>query len=365
MAVRSLTGNKGEWSELYAFFRLLAEGRVHAADEHARRIDAVYYPIAKVVREECAGSPVEYVIDRGASRVDVVAGGSRVCSVAQAELGRAADRLLAAIKAGSGSFVIDDIADFADSILVRKVKAPSRDKTDIKMQIEDVFTNARQNVGFSIKSELGGAPTLLNASRATNFVFAVRGLSPDDAARINAIEGRSKIGDRMGEICRSRGSLVYRGMLSGTFEDNLVLIDGLLPAIVADMFEVYYLRDISPLIDLAAILERENPRGFRRRDVYAYKLRKMLCACALGMKPSSIWDGSEDANGGYVIVKESGEVLAYHIYNREAFERYLLDNTILERASTTRHDYLTLYEADDELRISLNLQIRFKREATR
>lgn len=192
MAVRSLTGNKGEWSELYAFFRLLAEGRVHAADEHARRIDAVYYPILKVVREECAGSPVEYVIDRGASCVDVVAGGSRVCSVAQAELAYAADRLLAAIKAGSGSFAIDDIADFADGILVRKIKAPSRDKTDIKMQIEDVFTNTRQNVGFSIKSELGGAPTLLNASRATNFVFAVRGLSPDDAARINAIEGRSK-----------------------------------------------------------------------------------------------------------------------------------------------------------------------------
>ena len=39
-------------------------------------------------------------------------------------------------------------------------------------------------------------------------------------------------------------------------------------------------------------------------------------------------------SGSYIIVKADGEVLAYHIYNRNFFEQYLLDNTICERAST-------------------------------
>lgn len=48
------------------------------------------------------------------------------------------------------------------------------------------------------------------------------------------------------------------------------------------------------------------------------------------------------------------------IYNRNFFEQYLLDNIILERASTSRCDYMSLYEEDGEMFIKLNLQIRFR-----
>ena len=52
--------------------------------------------------------------------------------------------------------------------------------------------------------------------------------------------------------------------------------------------------------------------------------------------------------------------MAYHIYNRDFFEQYLLDNTILERASTSRHEYMSLYEEDGEMFIKMNLQVRFR-----
>lgn len=68
----------------------------------------------------------------------------------------------------------------------------------------------------------------------------------------------------------------------------------------------------------------------------------------------------DEANGGYIIVKADGEILAYHIYNRNFFEQYLLDNTYLDRASTSRHEYMSLYEENGELFIKLNLQIRFR-----
>ena len=32
-----MSGNKGEWSELYAFLKLLADGRVYAADEKVEK----------------------------------------------------------------------------------------------------------------------------------------------------------------------------------------------------------------------------------------------------------------------------------------------------------------------------------------
>ena len=57
--------------------------------------------------------------------------------------------------------------------------------------------------------------------------------------------------------------------------------------------------------------------------------------------------------------KDNGEVLAYHIYNRDAFEKYLLNNTKFERGSTGKHGFATLYMENGKRYINLNLQIRF------
>jgi hypothetical protein len=77
------------------------------------------------------------------------------------------------------------------------------------------------------------------------------------------------------------------------------------------------------------------------------------------MVPSREWDGKDEANGGYIIVTKKGDVLAYHIYNRDYFEEYLLTNTRFERASTSRHEFASLYMVNGRMYINLNLQIRF------
>lgn len=77
------------------------------------------------------------------------------------------------------------------------------------------------------------------------------------------------------------------------------------------------------------------------------------------MMPSKVWSGELDATGGYLIVKEDGDILCYHIYNRNEFEDYLLNNTKLETASSTRHDFGTIYKQNGDLFFKLNLQIRF------
>jgi hypothetical protein len=75
--------------------------------------------------------------------------------------------------------------------------------------------------------------------------------------------------------------------------------------------------------------------------------------------PSKVWTGQYDATGGYLIIKENGDVLCYHIYNRNEFEDYLFNNTKLDTASSSRHDFGTIYEENGELYFKLNLQIRF------
>ena len=47
----ALKGNKGEWSELYVLFKLLAEKKMHAGDGELKKLD-VYYPVLNVIRSE-------------------------------------------------------------------------------------------------------------------------------------------------------------------------------------------------------------------------------------------------------------------------------------------------------------------------
>lgn len=68
----------------------------------------------------------------------------------------------------------------------------------------------------------------------------------------------------------------------------------------------------------------------------------------------------EDANGGYIVVKKDGNVVCYHIYNRNDFEQYLFDYTFFDRASTSRHGFMSIYKENYIYKINLNLQIRFR-----
>lgn len=353
-----MSGNKGEWSELYAFMKLLSQGRVYAANEKVEKIDEVYYPILKIIREENKGEVIDYVIHN--DRIDIEIESNTVMSVSRNEMENKANELLAEIAKHSGSFELEEIAKFVNGIKVTKIKAPSSDTTDISMQIEDVHTSYVRDVGFSIKSEVGCAPTLMNAGQTTNFIYRVNGITSKQAEEINAIDTRTKIKERMKAIKECGGTVEYAGMNHAGFKRNLMMIDTNMPQIIGNMLLYHYDEDIKECKKLVELLGERDPLAYGESMMYEYKFKKFLCSCALGMKPAKVWDGLDEANGGYIIVKADGEILAYHIYNRNFFEQYLLDNTIIERASTSRHDYMSLYEENGEMFIKMNLQVRFR-----
>ena len=124
----------------------------------------------------------------------------------------------------------------------------------------------------------------------------------------------------------------------------------------------FYSSEYSHLTDLVKKSSVKNPLKFdveNEHKFYEYKIKRFLTDVALGMMPSKVWTGKYDATGGYLVIKDNGDVLCYHIFNRNEFENYLLNNTKLDTASSTRHDFGKINESNGQLYFKLNLQIRF------
>jgi len=229
--------------------------------------------------------------------------------------------------------------------------------------VHDQRTGQQPSLGFSIKSQLGSPSTLLNASQTTNFIYKIAGakLVHSEIEKINNIANRKKIKDRVSAIKAKGGIFEFTKTQKPVFGNNLVLIDSLLPQILSFLLLDFYSSERSSTKDLVCFAEKENPMNFdkaNRHLFYAYKIKRFLTDVALGMMPGKVWTGEHDATGGYLIVKSDGEVLCYHIYNRNEFENYLLSNTKFETPSS-RNKFGEIYEENGEFYFNLNLQIRF------
>ena len=361
----ALTGNKGEWSEIYTLLKLLGEGKVYAGDQNLNKIQDLFYPIIMILRQEKDGNYNYRLQDK-----DVVIqtpAGEELLRIPASVFLVEAENLLKAINENDGAFGVPQIEVFMNSIYCHSLNAKSSDKTDIRIILHDRRTKINSEMGFSIKSQLGGDSTLLNASKVTNFNFKVTGanLSDDEITAINSINPkRNKVIERVNAIKKKGALLVFDKVDNSTFRNNLVMLDGDLPAIIANLLLEQLNTGVSTLKELAEKITETNPLKYdveQASPFYAYKIKHLLTSAALGMMPATAWSGKFDANGGYLVVKKDGEILCYHFYDRNRFEDYLFSNAYLERSSTTRHEYATIVkEIDGTLSFKLNFQVRLK-----
>lgn len=356
-----ITGNRGEWSEIYALFKILGDKELFLGDKSIEKLENFIYPVVKVLRSENNGN-FEYSIQ---DELILISGNETILKIPISDFKLKAVFLLNRIKSNrERTFSIPEIEEFMRSIQCFTLKANSTTKTDIRIVIHDQRTNQQPTLGFSIKSQLGSPSTLLNAGKTTNFIYKIEGasLTDDQIENINSISSKSKVMDRISEIQNSKGLLKFTKTERKIFSNNLVLIDSLLPELLSQIVVDFYSTKFSRLIDLVNLTSQKNPLQYdteNEHKFYEYKIKRFLTDIALGMMPSKIWTGKYDATGGYLIVKESGDILCYHIYNRNEFEDYLLNNTKLETASSSRHGFGKIYKENDELYFNLNLQIRF------
>jgi len=357
-----ITQNKGEWSELYVFLKLLGDGGIYAADADLNKMEDLYYPLIKILREENRIKK-EYLYD--SPSIKIIDASSQECllKLPVKEFQDKTELLLSAIKKSDKTFTVPEVEDFMRTILCSKVKADSSDKTDITVILHDNKTYRDEVFGFSIKSKLGSASTLLNAGKTTNFIFEIIGdIDSGKINEINSISTSSKVRDRLKSIYDSDCTLEYRNMENANFKANLQMIDTQFPALIARYLICYYCGEGNLVRDLTQCVKDLNPcdlNSSNGHEFYEYKIKNFLTDVALGMTPATPWTGKFQATGGYIIVREDGEVLCYHIYNHNEFKEYLFNNTKFETPSITKYDFGKIYQQDDKNYIKLNLQVRF------
>lgn len=367
----SLTGNKGEWSEIYVFFRLLGDGKIYAADENLNRMQEAYLQIIKIIREENAGELYEYFTGK---TVEIYVNNEQVLSLPAEEFIQNADYLFAQLKnreisGKKGAFPIGETEKFMEKVFVRKIKAPSTalnqkfgGKADITMEVEDNKTGIHTSMAFSVKSDFASPASLVNASEATNFIYQVYGITDEQMEHFNAIDTRYKMIDRANYLKSIEGASVeFVRPLRDLCHENLLLVSNDMPEILAAAMYNFYFEGVSVFSDAVAKLASENPLQYRNAAViYEKRLKDFLYDCFSGLNPGRPWNGSHDVSGGYIVVKGDGEVLAYHTYIQEAFRQFLLDHCRFDKGSTTKHKYGTIYKENGNYYLRLNLQVRFQ-----
>jgi type II restriction enzyme len=357
-----MTGNKDEWSEVYVLLKLLAEGKLNAADANLNAIPTVYYPILKIIRQEKSINR-EYIINGNIKIIDSTAN-KEILNLPVLEFVNRSNYLFNELKKIKGSsFSFPDIEEFLHSININSLKALKTDKSDIILVVHDLNTGLKPQLGFNIKSLLEKDVALFNPGNTANFIYEITGKNKLNIKDINSIKSSPFITNRINEIYNKKFKIKFYKIQSDTLQLNLQLIDSDLPKILSELLLIKYsTTGNSSLSTALKLIKEKNPLNFdlsKGHPFYEYKIKKYLTASALGMTPSSIWTGKYGATEGIIIVKEDGDLVCYHIYNRNEFQDYLLNNTRFEQASTSRYNFGSLYEENGKIYLKLNLQIRF------
>ncbi|WP_366141339.1 HpaII family restriction endonuclease [uncultured Streptococcus sp.] len=303
-----------------------------STDENLEKVEKSFYVILSAIKQEGAINK-EYKRIEFTNKVLLLVNNLECIEIPYEEFEFFSQIVLESIKSGKGTFEIPEIEPFLQKIKITKIKASNDSKKDIIFKTHDDFTGAEPIIGFSIKSYIGNKPTLLNASGATKVQYKLsRPLSTYEVEFLHNINTRTKIKDRV-EYIKDKGVLLdFDSMINETFNRNLQMVDYRMPEILGNLFlESYFVEGKS----ISDVVDKYCDEFSEDKEIIIHKVKDLLVAVALGMEPNTKWTGLEDANGEYIVVKDDGEVLCYHIYDRNKLRNYLFRNTKFDSPSSS------------------------------
>ena len=355
------TKNKGEWSELLAFIRILHEQKILLSDKNLKPTGD-YFQVNKITGNNIN---LDFLLT-AKDRIEIVNRDTGVRNEIEVEELINSDvlrNLVEQIKLGKGTFIIPDFEVIQNALGLTVVKGgSSSQKADIILDIQNNIVS-KINEGFGIKSFLGSKPTLLNASGNTNFKFEVKNLSWDKVDEINAIDTRTKLTDRLRAIEQYGGVLYYIAPEKKTMLYNLKMVDSQMPKIIGSILLTFYKQRISSVAEIIDYVHHHTDLieqiQYEDKNWLISKVKQMLVDILLGFFAGSQWNGTYEAHGT-IVIKKTGEQVAFHIIDIESLKTYLWENIKLDTPSTTRHRYGKLImESNNKLYFKLNLQLRF------
>jgi len=355
------TKNKGEWTELLVFIKLLHEQKIYLSDSDLNPKND-YFDVGKVSTRNL---DLDFlIIDKSTIHIkSKLTKEVRTLDITSILTPKILNELKNKIIEGSATFEVPSFEVVQNALGFSVVKGGnSNQKADILLDISNNRIN-KQNEGFGIKSYLGSKPTLLNASGNTNFCFRVEGFDKKRLDEVNAIDTTFKLKDRLKFIKSFGGKLIYEGAEKDTLTYNLKMVDSFMPNIIGYVLLAFFEERIS---SISKIVDYIHKQGELQKEIQyddkaflVSKVKKLLFDILLGFFAGSKWDGKYDANGT-VVMKSSGECVGFHIIDMETLKDYLYSHIKLDTPSTTRHRFGKLYiEKNGNLYFKLNLQLRF------
>lgn len=375
--------NKGEWSELYTLFKLLADQNLYPIEKNQIEGERLRLPILSIMRYIDQEIGVEYYIMED-SNIKMNINNEKQKVILKSDFSHWAKHLfneMSSVKKKDASFAIHSLDKFREECCCPKVACVNRkiadnctDKSDLYIVIHDTLTGQTPKQGFSIKSEIGSAPTLVNASALTNFYYRLsKRLSKKQIDIVNSLtikQGSKIVTDVMGRLARIKefgSELEFCGIQPNKdkediFYENLVLVDSCMPDILGWLLLTSFTTGERRIDKLTDMITNENPIHFpmsRNKKQYEAKVKRLLLDFALGMLPGKPWEATDLASG-MLVVKPSGDIDCYHVLYKDTLEEYLYHDLKFETASATRHGYANITEdSKGNQYFSLNLQIRF------
>lgn len=348
-----ITRNQGEWNEIHAVMRILAEGRI--ATLRVTRAGVVPTGSSVLVdslRTGRSGDVLDYKLIRNENGVPVSLvitdeDGSELSSIPHETVREDFtffDRALSHAKTSS-SFAVPGAEELFRCYRFGSGKSPSNLKQDCELVLIAPDGVQEERRGFSIKSHTGGNPTLFNASASAEFQIRLAGNAGEAAvkalAAIPARQSRNWIIERTDALFNLHAFTTDVKTTKTTFGKNLALLDSNMTIVIAHL--MLYGRSSAvksgSLREALELLIKNDPLGLGTLyapTYYSFRVRHFLRAAALGMTAAKHWDGNEDAEGGMLIVAPDRSLHCL-LAGKSEFEQYLLQTTYFDSPDTKRY----------------------------
>lgn len=369
--------NKGERSEAYVILKLVADGELAEGDAYLRPVSGNSYRLLKIfLKKVIRGTePIKRFIEiENDGRIFVCEGDSVLKKFENNEDFKAiAEILFKEICAKTNSSSSTALEEFLkQSKLDGYVnKTAASQKSDLKIEILDRGTNSPKVLGFSIKSHLGAAPTLVNASQSTNLEYELVGAHLSDS-EIEAFNGMKKANGktdwdaRLDFLKKRNISIKFLRCANPIFEANLMTVDTSFPRVFSEIVKNHFLHKTHSFVDALKRLAETDPLSLRRRldaksaeIIYEVMLKRFLRQSVLGMNAATPWNGKTSVSGGIIVVVKTGELVGFFAYNFDELDSLLFRSAKFDTPSARKHSFGSIKKnRDGMLTLMLNFQIR-------
>lgn len=237
---------------------------------------------------------------------------------------------------------LETVSDFLKNLGISGLAADSENKCDLELVYEENGGTRRKR--FSIKSQIGSKPTLLNPSSATTIKFKINGFfSQKDMLELNSITSNRKHLERFESIHQRGLTLSVDKFFHPNFDKNLRRIHGGMIHVIPAMIMAFYGRGKdSKAVTLKRLCEKiqENLSPELKKEYKNIEgdlenhVKDFLYRISTYMRPAEYSAKViPEVDGGYLEIHKDGTLHGYS-NDYHSFGKYLFENTALDTPSS-------------------------------